>query len=487
MDHQPEWGRKLSKCCLIPQRIILAFMCFWAIVICYATRVCLSHVVTVIVVKQNVTDKDTVCPREDTNDDSHDKDAVYEWSSNVVGLLLGVFFGTYVLLHIPGGLLSDKYGGKWVLFISMVVGAISVMLSPISITMVDKDELPWALVVMRTFLGASQGPLYPAVSSILSSWVPAKERGKLAAVTLGAGAFGSILSNSLSGVLLDKFDWPYTFYCFGMLNLIWCIPFGFMCFNYPATHPYLSEKEYNYLKGEMDTLERKIKPMPPWCAIFKSPAVWVMIIAQVGHDWGLFVILIDLPLYFSNVIGIPIMKNGFYSALPFLALWISTIICGFLADIIIKKEWLKINTQRIVFTVISSWAPGLLMVAASYAKCNIWLTVLLFTICLATMGPYYSGLKLTPLDLSPNYAGTLTAITNGIGSITGYLAPQAVGIIAKDSTLAQWRIVFWLSFGILFVTAIPFIFWGTGEKQDFDSVGDAKKEDKPKEEKPKTG
>lgn len=32
-----------------------------------------------------------------------------------------------------------------------------------------------------------------------------------------------------------------------------------------------------------------------------------------------------------------------------------------------------------------------------------------------------SGMKVNPLDLSPNYAGSLMATTNGIGAITGIL------------------------------------------------------------------
>lgn len=42
------------------------------------------------------------------------------------------------------------------------------------------------------------------------------------------------------------------------------------------------------------------------------------------------------------------------------------------------------------------------------------------------MGTFYPGMKVNPLDLSPNYAGTLMAITNGIGALTGILSPYIV-------------------------------------------------------------
>lgn len=46
---------------------------------------------------------------------------------------------------------------------------------------------------------------------------------------------------------------------------------------------------------------------------------------------------------------------------------------------------------------------------------------------MGTMGGFYPGMKVNPLDLSPNYAGTLMAVTNGIGALTGILGPYLVG------------------------------------------------------------
>ena len=48
------------------------------------------------------------------------------------------------------------------------------------------------------------------------------------------------------------------------------------------------------------------------------------------------------------------------------------------------------------------------------------------------MGTFYPGMKVNPLDLSPNYAGTLMAITNGIGAITGIITPIVIGALTPD-------------------------------------------------------
>lgn len=41
-------------------------------------------------------------------------------------------------------------------------------------------------------------------------------------------------------------------------------------------------------------------------------------------------------------------------------------------------------------------------------------------------------MKVNPLDLSPNYAGSIMAVTNGIGAITGVIAPYVVGVMTPN-------------------------------------------------------
>lgn len=55
-----------------------------------------------------------------------------------------------------------------------------------------------------------------------------------------------------------------------------------------------------------------------------------------------------------------------------------------------------------------------------------------FTLAMGFMGTFYPGMKVNPLDLSPNYAGSLMAVTNGIGALAGICAPNFVGVMAPN-------------------------------------------------------
>lgn len=76
--------------------------------------------------------------------------------------------------------------------------------------------------------------------------------------------------------------------------------------------------------------------------------------------------------------------------------------------------------------------PALGIIAVSYSGCDKVWTVAGFTIGMTLMGTYVSSLQVNPLDLSPNYAGMLTAIVGTIGSLFGIVAPKIVDVMLPN-------------------------------------------------------
>lgn len=79
--------------------------------------------------------------------------------------------------------------------------------------------------------------------------------------------------------------------------------------------------------------------------------------------------------------------------------------------------------------------PGLFLIFASFGECDRVAVIVLFVFGVGTMGPYYAGMRVNPLDLSPNYAGALMALKNGIASLFGGLSPFVVGAIIPNVSL----------------------------------------------------
>lgn len=46
---------------------------------------------------------------------------MYDWTQEQQGWVMSSFYIGYVIAHIPGGLLAQKFGGKWVLSIGVLM------------------------------------------------------------------------------------------------------------------------------------------------------------------------------------------------------------------------------------------------------------------------------------------------------------------------------------------------------------------------------
>nr|CAH7726656.1 unnamed protein product [Callosobruchus chinensis] len=203
-----------------------------------------------------------------------------------------------------------------------------------------------------------------------------------------------------------------------------------------------------FLKKELENVHKE-SPAIPWRQIWTSTPLWALVAAQFGHDWGFFTMVTDLPKYMSDVLKFNVKENGIWSSIPYVVMWLVSMGSGSLCD------WL----------ITPSLGPAVFIMIASYSGCDRYLTVAMFTIAMGFMGTFYCGMKVNALDLSPNYAGTLMAIVNGLGAITGIFAPYLVGALTEDHTLKQWRVVFWITFAVFNVSNVIYACFGSGEEQ----------------------
>lgn len=73
---------------------------------------------------------------------------------------------------------------------------------------------------------------------------------------------------------------------------------------------------------------------------------------QIGHDWGYFTMITDLPKYMTDVLKFNIKSTGLLSALPYVAMWIASFFFGLICDFCVKKNIHSITTARKLYTTI---------------------------------------------------------------------------------------------------------------------------------------
>uniref|UniRef100_A0A1B6D0T1 Major facilitator superfamily (MFS) profile domain-containing protein n=1 Tax=Clastoptera arizonana TaxID=38151 RepID=A0A1B6D0T1_9HEMI len=458
----------------IPQRYILGLMGFFAFANGYIQRFCLSLAITEMVI--HVKKDDDVydpysCPYDNSSSSSsgsHVSSAEFDWDEATQGLILSSFFWGYVITQLPGGIISERFGGKYVLGFGMLLSATGTLLTPA----VSRLGPLW-LVGLRFIIGLGQGPMYPSMNAMLAQWAPPQERGRLGALVFAGAQIGNVMGMALGGFLIRFVagGWVNVFYVFGSAGVVWVILWQILCYSDPVSHPFISEKERDFLLTQSVGHLKKRADLPPipWKYIVKSLPLWGLIIAQIGHDWGLFTIITDLPKYMKSVMHFSIAQNGLLSAAPYFVMWIFAIVSGGFVDYLVNHRHYSLTLVRKLFISVAASGPAVGILAATYSGCDRVLVATFFTVGMGLMGAFVPSLKVNALDLSPNYAGTLMALVGGIGAISGIITPYLVGVLTPNSTLLEWRLVFWIAVIVLVFTNIIYLFIGSAEVQPWNS------------------
>lgn len=165
----------------------LGFMCE------YMMRNLLSIAITQIA-KKNFVDESIisgeVCSIDEDSFPEEEDDVViegiYEWSEALQGIILSSFYWGYIVTHVPGGMLVEKFGGKLTLLAGIAATSLLTLLTPVSITLGGSS----LLIVNRIVMGLCQGFIYASVFGLLSTWIPLRER-----TTLGVFVLSGIQVN----------------------------------------------------------------------------------------------------------------------------------------------------------------------------------------------------------------------------------------------------------------------------------------------------
>lgn len=126
-----------------------------------------------------------ICPADnetftDDNGDGEFIEGTYEWSQALQGVILSSFYWGYIVTHIPGGMLVEKFGGKMTLLAGIASTSLLTLLTPLSITLGGST----LLIVNRIIMGLCQGFIYASVFGLLSTWIPLCERTTLGVFVL---------------------------------------------------------------------------------------------------------------------------------------------------------------------------------------------------------------------------------------------------------------------------------------------------------------
>ncbi|CAG9761899.1 unnamed protein product [Ceutorhynchus assimilis] len=411
----------------------------------------------------------------DPNASTNPNVPVYDWKDK--GSILSAFFWGYIWPQVFAGYAANRFGAKWFLIGTMFVQSLLGISTPLTAAYLGSA----GMCMSRALQGVCQGFIFPSVTHQLSQWVPHEERSRLGAFAFGAGPFGTVIAMLISGQIASSwYGWPLIFYIYGGVGLAWCLLFTVSGSNSPAVHPTISKAEKFYIEQSLGHTDEKPSHKVPWISIFKSVPVWAIFVVQLGNNYSMWTLMTQIPNYMSHVMNFNIKDNSTLSALPFLTLWIMSFMFSFTSDSIINKKMVTIGTSRKIFNTIGLVVPAIALIALGFTRSDQPAQgVILLIVAVSFNSACMSGWGLNHMDLSPNHAGTLMGLTNGLSHIAAIIAPLTVQYLVRDEEdPKEWRVIFLLAASLWMLVAVAFIGFGSGEVQPWNEDSEEEKKEK---------
>ncbi|GFT80241.1 hypothetical protein NPIL_220121 [Nephila pilipes] len=465
-------NKKGKKRWYIPKRYIITVLGSLGLFNVYAMRVNLSVAIVAMVNSTsnlNLTEfrKIKECPsllRYKTNTTAEIfKGEQYNWDSNDQGIILGSFFYGYLATQLPGGILAEKFGAKWLYGGGVLVTAIFSLLTPLA-----ADLGPTAFIAIRVLEGLGEGVTFPAINAAISCWSPKVERSRISTIVYTGALLGNVVAMPISGWLCSSEfmgGWPSVFYLFGSLGCIWFLFWSILVYDTPSEHPGISQEELSYIEQNKGAHSQEKKAIP-WKHIFTSFPMWAVIISHFGHNFGFLILLTEMPTYLSTILHFDIQSNGLLSALPYIVQSICAMLAAYFVDKLRTSGNISITTIRKISNSVGLFGPSLCLLGITVSGCQPFLNVLLLTLAMAFNGFVYSGFNVTHVDMSPDFAGTLYGITNTISNINGIIGPLIVGYFTQSgATILNWNYVFYITAAMYSTSAIFYAVFASAEPQ----------------------
>ncbi|ARE86867.1 Hexuronate transporter [Clostridium formicaceticum] len=129
------------------------------------------------------------------------------------GAYMSAFYIGYVITQIPGGVWADKFGVKFTLSLSLLVGG----LATVGMSLISVYSVGFALRLM-TGLGA--GSVMACCTRLIADNFDQSESGVAFGILLTGPTLGLLIANQLGAALLNSIGWQGAFRVVGIITII---------------------------------------------------------------------------------------------------------------------------------------------------------------------------------------------------------------------------------------------------------------------------
>jgi NNP family nitrate/nitrite transporter-like MFS transporter len=352
--------------------------------------------------------------------------------STKFGLLTATPILTGAVFRLPLGILTDRFGGRIVMLVLLVVCAVPVWISSYATAL-------WQFLALGLALGVV-GASFSVGTPYVARFFPPARRG-FAMGVFGAGTVGAAVNMFVAPALVGAYGWQVVPRVYAVALLVTALVFWL----FSAPDPGLGGKVPAPVRAQL--------------AVLKDPRVWKYCQYYSIVFGGFTALSVWMPQYFRSEYGFGIAQAGLLAACFSLPGGAFRALGGWLSDRfgahevtwwVLWAAWVCLfllsypRTEFVVHTI--DGPKGFMIALPSWA-----FTALLFALGIAFACGMASTFKLLGDDF-PETLGTVSGIVGMAGGIGGFLLPVMFG------TMLDWLRIssscFMLLYGIVAVSLV---------------------------------
>ncbi len=362
-------------------------------------------------------------------------------------IMLNVFMVAYALGQSISGRMFDKIGTRISYVICIAVWGASTALHAIASGL-------FSFSLFRATLGISEAGNWPGAVKSNAEWFPIKERAVAQGIFNSGASIGSVIAPPLIAMLYLGFGWRITFVIVGLLGIVWIIPWIIINKAGPEKHPWIEEKEREYIltdRLEADDTPQGHKPLS-LKKIMSHTESWAVLVSRFFLEpiWWLFVGW--MPLYLADRYGFDVKQIGLFAWVPYVGAAVGSISGGWNAGRMIQRGAGVDKARKSTITI-----GGAIMFFGLIATIFLADTPLKFVLIVAMVlfGFQFaiSNIQTIPSDLfTGKSVGTLAGLGGTVGVLSVIIMNFLVPVItAKSYTPAFVIIATFVPLGVIAV------------------------------------
>lgn len=334
-----------------------------------------------------------------------------------IGTITGAFFLGSVIFQIPVLVLMARFGGRFVIAVSIMVWGLGASASGLAQT---QDQL----LVARVVVGIGEAAFHPAMYVLIALWFVERERGRANSFFFSFNMVAGVIATPLTGLMLEHLSWHVVLLLQGLPSIVLAVVWLVVYHDRPTRVFWLRPGEGARIE-EAVAQEKAGRPSVAslgYRRALLNPTVLLLmlIFGLLGGVAGVFSLWLPTVIQ-ATFTGLGFFAVGSLAAAPALVGGLTGIALGRYAD--------RTNRYRST-TAVTMGVGALALVAGPLITSPRLLQILLLCVvaigCLGTVPLFYT---FPTWMLPPSAVGVGIGLINTTGALFGFGSSFLVGYL----------------------------------------------------------